>query len=567
MPRRTTVHRPATAVPTEAVPITAAGHDERAGARDGADAGARPDADEPGRSSADDATAAPIGGSAAGHLADLQRARAAAFARRSAATPASGVPADVPRVDDAAGDGRAPVPAGPSVPGGPPVGARSDAHEPDAHEAEAHERSARSEHGPHTSRARASPRPPPPAGRRRSGPGDGDSRGRGAGGRRAGDEAPDAADDSTDGPAVAGAGEPTPGRDVRPRPSPRPVLPTGPNGTHRDLTAPGGPYETQLDRAGRNGGTNGAGVSPAPAALPQTGSRPGPQPGQQTGPNTTPLPVVAESATSAGDSVPAADPADALFGASPAPAGDEPVRRSGTGDLGVGRACTAPAPARPGAGAARSTSPRPRRSSLRSRRPGSRRTARSRSTGSWANGPTTTWLRRARRLRRPGGPAGGLDPRRVARRPGPARTGAGDGPERAGVRHGRGRGLAGRERRRGRASGRADRGRPAQATPARPPRSGQCRICGAGRTGVADPQRRKRPRSARQLPARCTAGPGDPAPPRPRAHRFPAGDTRGRHRRHGERRARRGNPMTGPTGPVHIAPAGISPARCSKEGA
>ncbi len=43
----------------------------------------------------------------------------------------------------------------------------------------------------------------------------------------------------------------------------------------------------------------------------------------------------------------------------------------------------------------------------------------------------------------------------------------------------------------------------------------------------------------------------------------PGDDTAGS----GERRARRGNPMTGPTGPVHTAPAGSSPARCSKEGA
>ena len=63
-------------------------------------------------------------------------------------------------------------------------------------------------------------------------------------------------------------------------------------------------------------------MTPVPAALPQAGSRPGPQPGPHTGPHTTPLPVVAESAASARDSVPAADPADALFGASPAPAGD-----------------------------------------------------------------------------------------------------------------------------------------------------------------------------------------------------------------------------------------------------
>ena len=91
----------ADSAPTEAVPITAAGRehatDDAPGeAREGTDAGARSGADEPGGSSADDGTAAPVGGSAAGHLADLQRARAAAFARRTAATPASGVPADVP---------------------------------------------------------------------------------------------------------------------------------------------------------------------------------------------------------------------------------------------------------------------------------------------------------------------------------------------------------------------------------------------------------------------------------------------------------------------------------------
>ena len=241
-----------------------------------------------------------------------------------------------------------------------------------------------------------------------------------------------------------------------------------------------------------------------------------------------------------------------------------PVRRERAGDLRAGRSAAVAAAARARPGAVRSTSPRPRRSSPRSRPPGSPRTARSRSTGSWANGPTTTCSRRARRSRRPGPGSirsGALDG------PDLPRTGAGDGSGRALLRHHRGRGMAGGERRDGRASGRADRGRPAEATPACPPRPGQCRICGAGRTGLADAQRRERPRSARQLPARSTAGPGDPAPPRPRALRFPAGVARGRHRRSGERRARRGIPMTGPTGPVHTAPAGSSPARCSKEGA
>ena len=309
-------------VPTEAVPITAAGHDEPADARDGTDAGARPDADKPGRSSTDDGTAAPVGGSAAGHLADLQRARAAAFARRTAATPASGVPADVPREDGA--DGRALV-----APWTPRVRrsrlGRRSAPGPtrSSRTRTSRMRSSRT----HTSRARASARPPSPANR----PAIGTRRRRLPTLRRRRTterttrrttKRPTKRPTRTDGAAVAGAGEPVPGRDVRPRPSPRPVVPTGPNGTHRDLAAPGGPYEPRLDRAGRNGGTNGAGVSPAAAALPQTGSQPGTQPGPETGPHTTPLPVVAESATSAGDSVPAADPADALFGPGPVPAGD-----------------------------------------------------------------------------------------------------------------------------------------------------------------------------------------------------------------------------------------------------
>ena len=181
----------------------------------------------------------------------------------------------------------------------------------------------------HASRARASARPPPPADR----PAIGTRRRRlprlrrrrttrrhdEAARRRADDSPPTA---RTDGAAVAGAGEPVPGRDVRPRPSPRPVLPTGPNGTHRDLAAPGGPYEPRLDRAGRNGGTNGAGVSPAAAALPRTGSQPGPSPDRR--PDRTPLrcPSSRSPRPRRATAVPAADPADALFGAAPVPAGD-----------------------------------------------------------------------------------------------------------------------------------------------------------------------------------------------------------------------------------------------------
>jgi signal transduction histidine kinase len=119
--------------------------------------------------------------------------------------------------------------------------------------------------------------------------------------------------DTADGLAAAAAG-PAPRRDVRPRPSPRPVVPTGPNGTHRDLSVPGTAYDARLAGAAPNGRPNGA-ASP-PAAPPQTG------------PHTTPLPVVAESA-SADDTPPGgADPAEALFGpirrtpAAPVPAGD-----------------------------------------------------------------------------------------------------------------------------------------------------------------------------------------------------------------------------------------------------
>ena len=79
-------------------------------------------------------------------------------------------------------------------------------------------------------------------------------------------------------------------------------------------------------------------------------------------------------------------------------------------------------------------------------------------------------------------------PPRSAPAPAPALhlPGTSDGSGRALVRDPRGRGMASSERCDRRASGRVDGGRPAEPTPACPPRPGQCRICGAGRTGLAD---------------------------------------------------------------------------------
>ena len=102
--------------------------------------------------------------------------------------------------------------------------------------------------------------------------------------------APDTAtDDSTPPPLVGDDGRAR-GAGVRPRPSPRPVPATGPNGTYRDLPAPAAPYEAQPDATGQNGRSHGTVPAvPAAAASPQTG------------PNTTPLPIVAESAGSRDD--------------------------------------------------------------------------------------------------------------------------------------------------------------------------------------------------------------------------------------------------------------------------
>ena len=354
--------------------------------------------------STDDRTAAPVGGSAAGHLADLQRARAAAFARRTAATPASGMPADVPREDGAAaGDRvRAAVPAGPSDRRGPPVGARPDALEP------GHGRAG----GP--SRTHTEPRqgeqrvPPPTAGRpaigtrrrrpprlrrRRT-----TTRGRRTAARRQRrrqrrrhhGRAPRwprcrRADSGTRRPAPALA--PPRGPDRPERDAPRPV------GARRAVRAAARPGRTQR-RDERCRGVAGA------AALPQTGSQPEPSPDRR--PDRTPLRCPSSRSPRPRRATPSRPPIPPTHSSAPPrcrPAtacSPQPYRRSRswTGLRGPDARWARP-------GAARSTSPRPRRSSLRSRRPGSRRTARSRSTGSWANGPTTTWLRRARRPRRP----------------------------------------------------------------------------------------------------------------------------------------------------------------------
>ena len=77
--------------------------------------------------------------------------------------------------------------------------------------------------------------------------------------------APDTAtDDSTPPPLVGDDGRAR-GAGVRPRPSPRPVPATGPNGTYRDLPAPAAPYEAQPDATGQNGRSHGT-VPAVPAA-------------------------------------------------------------------------------------------------------------------------------------------------------------------------------------------------------------------------------------------------------------------------------------------------------------
>ena len=240
----------ADAVPTEAVPITPAA--------DGRDAA--PEID--GRTDADDRTEAPP--SSTGHLTDLQRARAEAFTRRTPADTAVGAPADedsadASRVDDAAA----------------PAEVEPEADEP-AQTAAGSPTASSAEH---------------PAADEETEPADGRSDEAEAGevAARAGDESADAAADEPAAPrADDGAAA---GRAVRPRPTPRPVPAPGPNGTYRDLTVPGTPFETHRDGAGQNGVSNGT-LPTTPANVPAASS--------QTGPHTTPLPVVAES-----DSAPA----------------------------------------------------------------------------------------------------------------------------------------------------------------------------------------------------------------------------------------------------------------------
>ena len=557
--------------------------DARGEARDGTDAGARSGADEPGGSSADNGTAAPVGGSAAGHLADLQRARAAAFARRTAATPASGVPTDVPREDDAA-DSRAVVPAGPSEPGGPPVGARSGGPEPEAHEAEAHEPEA---HGPEAHEPEAHE----PEEHERSQGEPATAAGRPTGGRgpaeapevaaQADDEAPDDAldatddstDDSTDGPVAAGAAEPTPGRDVRPRPSPRPVLPTGPNGTHRDLTAPGGPYERQLDpgrtqrRDERCRGAAGGG-RPAPDG-PRPGLRPGPGPGRSrdSRPDQHHSAARRRAVRDLGGRLrPGRRSRRRTLRRLPGPGRRRPLRRSGTGDLGVGRAGTAPAPVGRGRrGPVDITETTPIFAEIAS---------------AWfaSDRPVPVDWELGERPDDDLAPASAPAPAAPAAPPaGSIRAGLLDGPDLpvpVPATDPNGQAFATVADEGWRAASGAAAERPDELTAAGLPSDARAP---ASFRAVQDlrcwPHRRRRPAAPK------ASAVGSPATSKVygragrsgsvaiRAHRFPAGDTRGRHRRHGERRARRGNPMTGPTGPVHIAPAGISPARCSKEGA
>lgn len=254
--------------PTEAVPITGAAPD-REPTGDDAPHGPSDDTDRPVAG-----TAGPAAGSPAGHLADLQRARQAAFARRTAG--------DAESAQADAADAAAPAET--------PADQSSAAHGPDAAEQSEPTRT------PDTALT--------------GGLDDTDDDQESPAGARSAE-----ADEEPDADAAADQDRPADGdraeREPRPRPSPRPALPTrpapsGPNGTFRDLTVPGAPYEPRLPS--RQNGVNGAGV---PAA-----AQPDADP--STGPHTTPLPVVAES----GAGSPVADPADALFGPVAPPVGD-----------------------------------------------------------------------------------------------------------------------------------------------------------------------------------------------------------------------------------------------------
>ena len=351
MPRRTTRAPTGDSAPTEAVPITAAGHD--ATGRTPATA----PTPEPGPtptsrvgSSADDGTAAPVGGSAAGHLADLQRARAAAFARRTAATPASGVPADVPREDERRRPGRGP--RGPRSPRSPRPPVRRPAGAP----SRAPGRRARAGHGragcARAGRIRAEPgrardRRRRPTGRR-SGPGGGGSRGCGAGGRRGARRSARRrgrqhgrqhgrrcggrcrrADAGTRRPAPALAPPRAPDRPERDAPRP--------GGARRAVRAAARPGRTQR-RDERCRGAAGSG-RPAPDRVAAR---------TQPGPDRTAHHSAARRRgvrDLGGRLRPGRRSRRRTLRRRPGAGRRQPVRRSRTGDLGAGRACAAPAPA------------------------------------------------------------------------------------------------------------------------------------------------------------------------------------------------------------------------------
>ena len=337
------------AAPTEAVPITPAygpaGTDQRANADAGAD---QPDTDEhTGEGDpADERTAA----RSRGHLAELQRARAEAFARRTGAI------SDSPAAPSASGGPDAPEETG--VRAGSPqaepdvVASTPEAlSTPDTADARS---TADSRSTPDTADAQdtADPSAAPLDGAQTPSTGAAEP----STARPAGPEGPEAGrqDDRSDeqdaveaaaqavpGPApdaAADDGAPWPAGDdgrvrdpgVRPRPTPRPVPATGPTGTYRDLPAPGAPYEAEPDGTGQNGWSHGAvPATPAAAASPQTASPQTASPqtaspqtaspqtaspqtaspqtaspqtaspqtaSPQTGPTTTPLPIVAEFA-------------------------------------------------------------------------------------------------------------------------------------------------------------------------------------------------------------------------------------------------------------------------------
>ena len=376
---------------------------------------------------------------------------------------------------------------------------------------------------------------------------------------------------------TAGPAAPVPG----PGPPPGRSRATGPNGTYRDLPRAG---RSLRGAARRDPGRTAGRTAAVPASA--RGRRP-----PQTGPNTTPLPIVAESAgrgtTAHGTTAhgttgrqetapiratrcPSASTIASSLRPRRAVSGRpdrrrRPVRRERARDLRAGRSAAVAAAAR--GGPARSGRPDRDHTDLRRDRVrlvrlgppgpgglGAGRATRRRPAPGERAGPAAT----ARAARRSG--ASGPAAPAPAAAPSPATDPAG-----ALLRDHRGRGMASRERRGRRASGRADGGRPAEATPACPPRPGQCRICGAGRAGLADAQRRERPRSAGQLPARSTAGPeiGSAATP---ALRFrpesPGDDTAGSGTASTTR-----NPDDRAHGSGPHRTGGQQPARCSKEGA